>query len=154
VNGDGALDVVLNGGFDITVLRGRGDGSLRAALRWPASTFGAQTRIVDVTGDGRADVVALSTSSSAGAPFRLDVLVAGSDGTWTAAAPKYIGGSPGTLAVADLDGDKKMDIVLSRTSPSELDLLVGDGKGGFGDPQKQRAVAGGVSTADFDADGK
>jgi hypothetical protein len=148
VNKDGALDLVHDTGFEVVVVRGRGDGTLRAAPKWSLATSGTLTRVADVTGDGRPDIVAVGGSRSLG------VFVAQANGSPTALAPALLAGSPTALELADFDGDGRVDLLFSRRGPDELDLLPGDGKGAFGAAQTLNALGGEFAIGDIDGDAK
>jgi hypothetical protein len=116
--------------------------------------------IADLNGDGKLDVV-LTDSGSA----NISVLL---NSTTTASAPTFLPkidflvGGPGTLSVAvvDVSGDGKPDIVATRPNSSSLAILINTTAPGSMVPTF--AVAGvptaylpyEVAVADFNGDGK
>jgi Bacterial Ig-like domain (group 3)/FG-GAP-like repeat len=83
----------------------------------------------DINGDGKPDLLYLDGS----APKQLHVLLGNGDGTFTAGQnvqlPSQIGG---TIALADVNKDSKLDVVLGGDGPTgEVAVLLGNGDGTF-----------------------
>jgi len=148
-NGDGKADVALaTYPSGITVLLGNGDGSLQTGLNY--TSLGGATSLVmgDFNGDGRPDL-AVSFSSSPG----MTVLLLGKgDGTFQA-APNQYSGTP--MAVCDLNGDGKLDLVLSGTGNS-VQVLAGNGDGTFLAPVivPSGGTTRAVAVGDLNGDGR
>jgi hypothetical protein len=176
VNGDGKLDlVVANAGSDsntVGVLLGRGDGTFATAVTYDSGGyFPESVAIADVNGDGVADIVVLDCGTrfagcGGGQNGTAAVLLGNGDGTFRAGASYDAGSGAIWLAVADLNGDGKPDIVVAdcganifcpTSRPGALSVLLGNGDGTF-----HAAVSyssGGVSAmsvavADVNGDGK
>jgi ribosomal protein S11 len=68
------------------------------------------------------------------------------------------GSAPGTVAVADLNADGKLDIVTANEQSGDATVLLGDGKGGFAQSKGSPFTAGhdpnDIAVADYNADGK
>ncbi|MHB1846609.1 MAG: FG-GAP repeat domain-containing protein [Deltaproteobacteria bacterium] len=70
------------------------------------------------------------------------------------------GASPEALAVADLDGDGHPDVALVTAEQDRIDVLYGDGKGGFSAPVSypvggaEYLMPRGLAVGDFDGDGR
>ncbi|MES2221937.1 MAG: FG-GAP-like repeat-containing protein [Acidobacteriota bacterium] len=91
----------------------------------------------DVNNDGYQDVV-ISTDPAAQNPS-VSVLLSKGDGTYRAPITYALpaGGNPGTLALADLNGDGNLDLVTISTfysHPSNFYLYLGNGDGTFRAP--------------------
>jgi hypothetical protein len=131
----------------------------------PAVTYSANAlstisaAVADVNGDGKPDIVLASLCSiqscSLGA---VSVLLGNGDGTFQPAVVYDSGGGqPFAVAVADVNGDGKPDVVVANFLSSNVALLVGNGDGTF-----QPAVVFGtggvgpysVAIADVNGDGK
>src|SRR5690242_7137327 len=54
--------------------------------------------------------------------------------TFSSASSYDAGGIPDFIAAADFNGDGKRDLVVSSYNGSNLNLLLGNGNGTFGDP--------------------
>lgn len=68
------------------------------------------------------------------------------------------GKGPGSLALADLNGDGRLDLVVANDESGDVTVLLGDGKGSFtaapGSPFPAGKSPNDVAIADFDGDGK
>lgn len=135
VNGDGKVDALVINNFDGTlgVLLGTGTGSFSLQGNPPA-TGGANSSpysvaIADVNGDGKSDALVANRGTST-----LGVLLGNGSGGFTlqAASPSTGTGSrPKSVAVADFNGDGKLDALVTNTDAGTLAVLLGDGRGGF-----------------------
>jgi hypothetical protein len=68
-----------------------------------------------------------------------------------------VGHGPGSIAVADVNHDGKLDIIVANTVDGTLDVLLGDGKGHFipapGSPFPCGKSPNDIATGDFNGDG-
>ena len=169
VNRDGKPDLVvanycLNSnvcaGGAVGVLLGNGDGTFQAAVNYDSGgSWATSVAVADVNGDGKPDVVV----TNIGSPATVGVLLGNGDGTFHAAMTYGSGGSsPYFVAVADVNGDGKRDLVVSNCGCSNVlvgsvSVLLGNGDGTF-----HAAVTYGsggveafsVALGDFNGDGK
>lgn len=174
VNGDGFPDLVEIGADQtIAVLLNKGDGTFRAPVEYyvtlsaATSSTGPQPKalaVADVNGDGKPDIVAVNTGDST-----VSVLLGNGDGTFQAqtaeeaakgkgkAAPSYaVGQGVTSLAVADLNGDGKPDIVTADFTDNTVSVLLNKGNGTFA-ARSTMLVGNGpdfVTVADLNKDGK
>lgn len=68
-----------------------------------------------------------------------------------------VGSAPGSIAMADLNGDGKLDIVVANEKSSDASVLLGDGNGGFsparGSPFPAGPSPNDIVVGDFNRDG-
>lgn len=105
----------------------------------------------DFNGDGILDLATSSENHWGEAVY--SILLGNGDGTFRTAVTYSGGGSRG-IAVADLNGDGKMDLVTNNSGV--VAVLLGDGDGTFQNAffYGVTTTSYGVATADFNADGK
>jgi hypothetical protein len=124
VNGDGKLDLVgatqNNGVF---VFIGNGDGSFRTPVNYSyGRTSGCCTGVAvgDLNGDGKADLALVVNDG-------MSILLNNGNGTFGAAtyyASGIAGSSPGAgIAIGDLNGDKKPDVVITNENSGVIVYL-------------------------------
>lgn len=135
VNNDGKPDLAVAGSSGITVLIGQGDGQFRPL---PANPHGlpenpSEMALGDVDGDGKLDL-ALATHDR----YAVVLLHGDGQGGFTQAPNSPIamkaGAHPHThgLALGDLNGDDKLDLVTVTSDPDNaIAVALGDGQGGF-----------------------
>jgi hypothetical protein len=133
-NRDGKLDLAISNLTQgtVSVLLGNGDATFTPAPGSPIALGGMPSELAvgDFNGDGKPDL-AVGNAPSKG----LSVLLGRGDGTFSPApgSPVLVGLSVSGLAVGDFNADRKQDIAFGTGSGqgSGLDLLLGDGGGGF-----------------------
>jgi len=94
----------------------------------------ASLAVADVNGDGQPDLLAVNNCASSGslgcANGSVGVLLGNGDGTFNKATTYPAGSFPISLAVADLNGDDKLDLVVTNGNGS-VGVLLGNGDGTF-----------------------
>jgi hypothetical protein len=158
LNGDGHTDVAVAdaAGF-VTVLRSRGDGTLGGKRDYAAGTGGAgpvSIAAADLDGDGSPDLVTANQGENTGVPS-VSVLRNNGDGTFAAMRNYRIsGGYPVSVALGDLNGDGKPDIV-TGDGDANVSVLMNGGDGTF-QPERVYDAQGALSVAlgDLNGDGK
>jgi hypothetical protein len=154
VNNDGKADVIaatpVNGG--ITVMLGLGNGRFATPTYWSAS--GTDTpktlAVADVNGDGKLDIVT-GNDPGDGAAFgekaSISVLLGDGEGHFPT-VQTYSGFSfvtPTSIAVSDVNGDGRPDIILAGYGPS-VDVMMNVGVGATQWPVQSYNPAGVDST--------
>jgi hypothetical protein len=182
LNGDGKVDILVSnecgtgsGGCGVVdgtvaILLGNGDGTFQPAVTYDSGGyFAGSIALADVNQDGKLDLLVTNgchlyncgfTSGSVG------VLLASGNGTFQPPVAYSSGGvNAQSLAVQDIDGDGKLDIVVNNQCPSDslcpdggnVAVLLGKGNGNFQSPVTFSSGgfdAFGLAVADFNADGK
>src|ERR1700694_4234394 len=108
--------------------------SLHAQVSFLSTPFfpvGNQPRTAaagDFNGDGNADVVTANEGDDT-----VSVLISNGDGTFQPAVlyPVGAGSGPYAVAVADFNGDGKLDIVVTLPNKNAVGILLGNGDGTF-----------------------
>ncbi|HYW48702.1 MAG TPA: VCBS repeat-containing protein [Bryobacteraceae bacterium] len=167
-NRDGKLDVAVaaygtlpgEAGSDagtLLVLLGNGNGTFQPPIS--LATGGLHPSAVaaaDLNGDGKLDIAAV-LGSTFGAPQTLAVFLGQGNGTFAAARTFPLQStSEGQvfIAIGDFNGDGKLDIATGGAP--QLDIMLGDGAGGFSEASALPTVTDGTvaATMDLNADGK
>ena len=113
------------------------------------------TALADLNGDGKPDIVAANFAGNS-----ITVLLANGTGGFTPAAgsPFGVGTDPQSVAIADLNGDGKPDIVTANFGGNNITVLFGNGLGAFtaapGSPFVVGAAPTSLAVGDFNGDGK
>jgi FG-GAP-like repeat/FG-GAP repeat len=159
-NGDGASDLAVanDGSENVSILLGDGKGHFSAAPGSPFAAGGSPGRLkaADLNGDGRPD---LAVPVFVGRKWQVSILLGDGSGRFAEASAVGKLGPYGsdTVAVGDLNGDGKPDLVVGSTESKGTSILFGNGAGGFtaaGGTLAKGSYGGSLRVADFNRDGK
>ena len=164
-NGDGKLDLVVAndgsgaslGTSTVSILLGNGDGTFQPALNFAAGSNPGPLAVGDFNGDGKLDLVMANSGDGTGATTNtVTVLLGNGDGTFQPALNLTVGTNPNSVAVADFNGDGKLDLAVANNGSNTVSILLGNGDGTFQPTVNFSAgpAPNWVSIADFNGDGK
>jgi hypothetical protein len=164
LNEDGKLDVVTANGQRNTleILLDDGRGGFSSAKVLVLGTQGGlyTSGVGDVDGDGHLDVVAVSSGWSGSGPGRIVTKLGDGRGGFMDAASESVTASPAPrlVALADVNGDRRADVVLGHSRSNLLSILRGEGNGVFvpvpASPLDLGMETWAVDVADVDQDGR
>lgn len=160
VNGDNKLDLISanSGAGNVTVRIGDGTGSFSGNPIVTMIGTGTSPYAVaagDLNNDGKIDIVTANNQNNT-----LGVRLGAGDGNFSAPAGAVptTAASPVDIAIGDLNGDGKRDVVVANNASNNISVFIGNGDGTF-----QAGVTTNVSTngrpsalilADFNGDQK
>jgi hypothetical protein len=131
-NADGNLDITTSNQDDnsVSVLLGNGKASFAPAVGSPFAVGRSPYphALGDVNGDGNLDIVTPNVGSN-----NVSVLLGNGKGGFTTApnSPYAVESRPYYVAIGDVSGDGKLDIITTHDDISLMTTLLGDGRGGF-----------------------
>lgn len=168
VNHNGKVDVLVANDGSVGVLLGNGNGTFQPAVNFGSGgTVGGSDAlaVADVNGDGKPDLLVAAAQTCSGCNYAgvVGVLLGDGDGTFQPAVSFASGGFYArSVAVADVNGDAKSDLVVANLGgiwpdTRALGVLLGLGNGTF---QSALSLDSGgtfldsVAVADLNRDGK
>jgi hypothetical protein len=160
LNGDGKVDVAVSSYNTNTVgvFLNTGDGILgtRADYTTGTSNLGAYAvKIGDMNGDNKPDLVTPNLSDT-----DISILKNNGDGTFTThtnfATSGFSGETPNDVQLADLNGDGKLDVVVTNNLGYDVETFLNSGTGGLVSHATYTMGVNPVfsTVADFNGDGK
>jgi hypothetical protein len=113
--------------------------------------------VADVNGDGKLDLIVANQKGERNGDGSVAVLLGNGDGTFQSPVTYDSGGtSPDSLAIADVNGDGNLDIVVANSNSSTVGVLLGNGDGTFQPSVTYSCAVNAVTVAvgDVNRDGK
>ena len=145
VNGDGKPDLAVanwcaysgcaTAGTNVGVLLGKGDGTFGTVVVYASGgRFADSIAVADVNGDGKPDLIVANECADATCTSGdVGVLLGKPDGTFQTAVTYALGGTATAVAVADVNGDGKPDLIVATAlnRAGLVGVLIGNGDGTF-----------------------
>jgi hypothetical protein len=163
LNGDGKLDLATANelAHTVSVLLNRGDGSFQAKLDSPAGYGGPglgpySLAIGDLNGDRRPDLATTNPGPEEDPGKTISVLLNRGDGSFQATRNYRTGRNPSSVAIGDLNGDRRRDLAIANSFASSVSVLLNRGDGRFRPKRDYATSRSPVSVAigDLNGDGK
>ena len=157
-NRDGKSDLAVANFLSKTVaiLLGNGNGTFQAARIVNVGGYPTALSAADLNADGKVDLVATDGSSGSDLGQAVEVLIGNGDGTFQSGVRYSTGQSPNGVAVADFNGDGKLDVAVSNSGSNTLSVFLGNGDGTFQPAANYPAAyyPEEIAAADLNGDGK
>jgi hypothetical protein len=168
-NGDGKLDIAVTNlcGGDktcgkkgtVSILLGNGDGTFQPHMDFEVGGYHpASMAVGDFNGDKKLDLAIANACGEnptcESGPFNVAILLGNGDGTFQKPTKFATGTFPQSVAVADFNGDGKLDLAVANYGGT-VSILLGNGDGTFRRHVDYAAGAPAYSVAvgDFNGDG-
>jgi hypothetical protein len=169
VNGDGIPDIIyVTGGFvdeanqqpsQVTILLGKGGSSFQSPISYPIGSNGGLVTsfaIGDLNGDHKLDIAAAITPLG-GDGGSIVTLLGNGDGTFQAGPVTAIAPQTGSVALADLNGDGKLDLAVAVDNSVgfgySVAVALGNGDATFATPSYTQVFGGSIAIGDMNNDG-
>jgi hypothetical protein len=162
LNGDGSRDlaVAINGtsstaGNTVSVLSNLGNGTFVAEADYDTGSYPICVAIGDLDDDGWPDLVVPNLGDSPDYIRRVSVLRNLGDGSFSARVEYAVGLNPRSVAIADLNGDSRLDLAVANEGSNTVGILSNLGDGTFLTRVEYGAIpATYVAVGDLDGDGR
>jgi hypothetical protein len=124
VNGDGKPDLATANfsSSTVSVLLGNGNGTFAPKVDYGTRAQPYSLALGDVSGDGKLDLVETNIGNAI-APGTASVLPGNGDGTFGAAVDFGTAFRPYSVAIADVSGDGKPDLVTANSNANSVSIL-------------------------------
>jgi len=160
-NGDGFTDLAVSNSAsdDVCVMFGKGDGTFRDQMEFPARYGVGECPIAvtaaDFNGDGLDDIATANYGNHPDYNNTISALINKGDGTFYAHFQYVVGAGPCAIVAADMNADGRPDLAVANAFSDDVSILPGRGDGTFAEessyPTGRRPAS--IGCADFNKDG-
>ena len=164
LDGDGNPDYVFLTFRGVTIQLTGNDGTVRAtnqySLGFQPDLDNGTIAIADFNGDGNLDLAISNPGAGQFDPGGIVILPGNGDGSFQGARSIASPPNPGSLAVADFDGDGKIDLAAASQSTPTVAILTGNGDGTFNGPVSiptgadSQSLSSSILAVDLNGDGQ
>jgi subtilase family serine protease len=134
-NNDGKLDLVLGDvpNQGVAILFGNGDGTFQPQQEFSTNGYANSVSAADFNGDGFTDIAVANQGPVGSAGSGIAILLGNGNGTFLPAVNYFVGQNFSFIAVEDMNGDGKLDLlaVPSLFGNATNFLMLGNGDGTF-----------------------
>jgi hypothetical protein len=131
LTGDGYPDMVVADASDIYVRLNNDDGTFGSPMAVASGLADVRdVQVGDVNGDGRLDIV-FSEFHGGQVGESVGVLLGNGDGTFSAPVYSSLGDGSAGIALADFNGDGRLDVALCASLSNQVLIATGNGDGRF-----------------------
>jgi hypothetical protein len=159
---DGKMDFVCTNPNGISVFLGNGNGTFQSPNSIPTASTGTTAAATgDFNGDGKPDFAVVD--SMGGTSSTASIYLGNGNGTFQTPKTTVVGSAPQALQAVDVNGDGKLDLVVTNagtfgtaSDPGSMMVLLGNGDGTFQTPTTYASGSNPAFTlaADINGDGK
>lgn len=158
LNNDGIPDLLTVNDQTLTVFIGKANQTYTQVVSTLSTPVFGNLAFADVNQDGNVDIVFNNYSASPGSSGRVVIALGNGDGTFSEGATYDVTGLGTATAVADVDGDGHMDVILASyqvQGGTGLQILYGHGDGTFDAPVNVQTphLVNLIAGADLNMDG-
>ncbi len=159
-NGDDRDDLAVanRAGNNVSILLSNGDGTFQAARNFAAGLGPRSVAVGDFSGDGRLDLAVAGFYCDEKLCYdeNARVLLGTGDGSFQAPRTFPTWSGPTSVAVGDVNGDRRPDLAVANVFTNDVSVLLGNGDGSF---QPRRYYGAGdsprsVALGDVNGDGR
>jgi hypothetical protein len=128
LNNDGRADLVVanENSNTVSVLLGNGDGTFQPQQTYRVGYGPDAVAVADINGDGIPDLIVANVGTLSNPGHTISVLLGNGDGTFQQQQTFDVGNAPISVAVANLTGDGRPDIVSANYNDGTVSVLLNE----------------------------